>query len=178
MVLSAPSGGGKSTIIKEILKRRPDFIYSVSSTTRPKREYEINGQHYHFLTREEFERGIAENRFIEYEEVHGHLYGTDQTLINKALNEGKNVILDLDVNGGLFIAKKYPETILIFIYPPSIEVLKERLLKRGSDTPEAIEKRLSRYPMEKAKGDLYPFRIINENLEETITQILKIIDNN
>jgi len=176
VVLSAPSGGGKSTVIKEILKRHPDFIYSVSSTTRPKRNYEVEGFHYYFLTRAEFEQGITENRFIEFEEVHGDLYGTDRRMIEKALNEGKNILLDLDVNGGDWISHQYPGTILIFLYPPSIEELRERLRRRGADDETTIEKRLSRYPMEKAKGDRYPHHIVNENLEDTIERVLEIID--
>lgn len=175
-MLSAPSGGGKSTVIKEILRRRRDFTYSVSCTTRPKRNYEVEGVHYHFLTRAEFERRIAAGRFVEWAEVHNDLYGTDHAIIEQALCEGRNVLLDLDVNGGENITLAFPDSVLIFLYPPSLDELRRRLRLRGSDDEAAIERRLSRYPMEKAKGNIYPFRIINDNLETTVGKVLEILD--
>lgn len=176
VVLSAPSGGGKSTVIKEIVRRRPDFTYSVSATTRPRRQYETDGVHYHFLSREEFETGIHEGRFLEWEEVHGDLYGTDRHPIDSAVSEGRNVLLDIDVNGGERVAAAFPETILIFLYPPSLDELRRRLRARGADDESAIERRLARYPMEKEKGDRYPHRIVNEDIEVTIEAIMSIIE--
>lgn len=178
IVLSAPSGGGKSTIIKEILKQRPDCVYSVSCTTRPKREYEIEDIHYHFLDQEDFLSRIAAGVFLEWEQVHGDYYGTDRREIEAALSQGRSVLLDLDVNGGERILEYFPDSILIFIYPPSLDELRNRLAKRGSDSPEAIEKRLSRYPMEKAKGDCYPYRVVNDRLDETVERVLQILEMN
>jgi guanylate kinase len=176
IVLSAPSGGGKSTVIKEILKRRPDFSYSISCTTRPIRHYEVEGVHYHYLTEDEFRRRIAGGRFLEWEEVHGNLYGTDREIIEAELAAGKNVLLDIDVNGGEALTQSFPDLLLIFLYPPSIEELRRRLKLRGSDDDESIERRLSRYSMEKEKGDAYPFRIVNDDLEKTIEAVLQLIE--
>ncbi len=176
IVLSAPSGGGKSTIIKELLRRQPEFTYSVSSTTRPKRDYEIPGVHSHFLNREEFEKRITAGRFLEWEEVHGNLYGTDRFEIEAALAGGKDVLLDLDVYGGEHVQEHFPDSILIFLDPPSVEELTRRLRLRGSDDEATIERRLSRYPMEKAKGDRYPYRLVNDELEKTVLEVLNIIN--
>jgi len=160
------------------MRLRPGFTYSVSSTTRSKRSYEVEGVHYHFLARDEFERNIAAGRFLEWAEVHGDLYGTDRQRIEQALSEGKNVLLDLDVNGGEHVQDHFPDSILIFLYPPSLDELRRRLRLRGSDDEVAIERRLSRYPLEKEKGDAYPFRLVNDNLEQTVKEILQILDSN
>ncbi len=176
IVISAPSGGGKSTVIKEIRKRRPDITYSISCTTRPIRHYEKEGVHYYFLTKEEFEHRIAAGRFLEWEEVHGNLYGTDHDTIEESLEAGKNVLLDIDVNGGEAIQQSFPDSLLIFLYPPSLEDLRRRLKERGSDDDVSIERRLSRYAMEKEKGDAYPFRIVNDDLEKTVMAVIKLIE--
>ncbi len=177
VVLSGPSGSGKSTVIREILERRKDCVYSISSTTRPMRDYEVNGREYRFLTREEFFRNRQEDRFIEWSEVHGEFYGTVREEVENELTHGRHILFDIDVIGGERIRSCYPESILIFLYPPSVEELRRRLRLRECDDEKAIEKRLSRYPFEKAKGDKYPFRIVNDDLEQTIAQVLKIIDN-
>jgi len=178
IVLSAPSGGGKSTIIKDLLKRRPEFVYSVSCTTRPKRDYEVDGVHYYFIGTEEFERRIGAGRFLEWSEVHGDLYGTDRFEIEAALVRGKDVLLDIDVNGGEHIQEHFPDSILIFLYPPSLDELRRRLKLRGADDDTAIERRLARYTMEKAKGDRYPYRLLNDDLEKTIQAVMNIIESN
>jgi guanylate kinase len=177
IVFSAPSGCGKSTVIKEILKRRPDFSYSISCTTRPIRNYEVDGVHYHFLTKEEFERRIYAGRFLEWAEVHDNFYGTDRIIMEEALVAGKKVLLDIDVIGGGELRVHFPDSILIFLMPPSTDELRRRLKLRGTDDEAAIERRLSRYPMELAKAQEYPYKIVNNDLEATISEVLRIIDN-
>lgn len=178
MVLSSPSGGGKSTIIKEILKRSADYLYSVSATTRSPRHYEQDGVHYHFLSPDRFREGIRNGEFLEWEEVHQDLYGTPRAFIEQALKEGKVVLLDLDVNGGLKLKRLFPdETILIFIIPPSPEELVKRLRGRG-ETEEVIKRRLQRLPMEIEQGNFYTYRLVNKNLEETVNAVIDIIEQN
>lgn len=176
MVITGPSGSGKSTVIREILRKRPQAVLSVSHTTRPKRNYEQDGVHYYFTTRERFLEWAKSSRLLEWEEVHGELYGTDREAVERELDAGKTVIFDIDVKGGESIKSHYPETILIFLYAPSLEELRSRLSHRGTDTPEAIEKRLSRYEFEKVWGDKYPHRILNRDLEQTVAEILKLMD--
>lgn len=176
IVISSSSGGGKSTVIKEILKKRPELIFSVSATTRPPRAGEKDGSDYKFISREEFLKGIEEGRFLEWEEVHGELYGTERKILEDYVRDGRNVILDLDVHGGATLRSNYPETLLIFLYPPSPEVLYERLKRRGLNEDWEIDIRLSRYALEKAKGDKYPYRIINDDLETCIQDVLDVID--
>ena len=178
VVISAASGAGKSTIINEILKRQPDFIFSVSATTRKPRRNEVDTVHYRFITRDEFLQGIRENRFIEWEYLHDEYYGTDREWLEAALEAGKNVILNLDVKGGEHLKEIYPETILIFLFPPSIEELHQRLIKRGSEDEESINRRLERYPMETAKGENYPYRVVNDSVERSTAEVLRIISSN
>ena len=176
VVLSGPSGSGKSTIIRELMKRRHNLVRNISSTTRTPRSYEIAGEHYHFVTREQFQAGKAAGRFLECEEVHGQHYGTDRQLVEGELAQGRNVLFDIDVNGGASLKRIYPDTLLIFIYPPSVKELRRRLRMRGTEDHTAIERRISRYDFEKSKGDHYPYRLVNDDLETTINRILEIID--
>jgi len=178
VVISAPSGTGKTTIISEILKQRSDLVFSVSATTRKPRPGEIDGIHYRFISREEFKRGIDEGRFAEWEEIHGEFYGTEALPLGRALSQGKHVLLDLDVIGGERMKVVYPETVLIFLYPPSLEELRRRLKNRGTETEESLTRRLERYPMEKEKGKKYPFQIMNDEIARTTEEVLRIINNN
>jgi guanylate kinase len=175
IVLSSPSGGGKTTICKALASRNPDFKISVSATTRPPREGEKEGVEYHFLSSGEFFRQVENDEFMEYEEVHGNYYGTLKSRVDQLLQDGFSVIFDIDVNGALAIKKKYPEAILIFIRPPSLEELKRRLRARKTEDPASIEKRLQRLPMEYAKAKYFDYDIVNENLEKTIIRIRDII---
>ncbi len=175
-MLSGPSGGGKSTIAREVMANHPDFVFSVSSTTRPPRPHEVEGREYHFLSRPEFERRINAGEFLEWIEVHGELYGTEKKAINRLLHAGKRVLLDVDVLGGEAVRRLYPEAKLIFLYPPSMDVLRERLVRRGTDSPEQIAKRLSRYPMEREHGYNYPFQVVNDDLEQAVLDVLCIIE--
>jgi len=175
-VLSGSSGGGKTTIIHEVLSIRKDFVFSVSSTTREPREHEKEGVDYHFLKRDEFLKRRDAGEFIEWAEVHKHLYGTEHRQIDKMLELGQNVILDLDVYGASSIHDLFPNAVLIFIFPPSVEELRRRLENRGTNTPEQIELRLSRYPFERARGEAYPYHVLNDNLMDTVDSVLEIIE--
>ena len=143
IVISAPSGSGKTTIAKEIMKMNPSLGFSVSATTRRKRETEVDGKDYFFLTEEEFNRRVANNEFAETEEVYpGKWYGTLKSEIDRLLNAGQDILFDLDVKGGLSIKKLYPEACLIFIKAPSFDVLKQRLAGRKTEDAATVQKRL------------------------------------
>lgn len=178
ILLASPSGGGKTSVIRRILKRNPDkFVYSISTTTRKPRPNEINGIDYHFLSEGEFKEKIENNQFLEWEEVHGYYYGTDANFIEKCLNAGKHVLLDLDVNGSLSVAEKYKNrAITVFIAPPSVNVLIERLKKRNAESEEEINERMKRIPMEMEKSLKFDYVIVNENLEETVENVMNIIN--
>lgn len=174
-MISAPSGGGKTTIVKEILREFPDFRFSVSATTRSKRPGEVDGKDYFFLTRSEFESKIADGDLVEYEEIYSNYYGTLKSEVEKALANGENIVFDVDVKGGLSIKGKFPEAVLIFVRPPSVEVLKRRLEGRGSESSEQVEKRMARASMELEKGQLYDYIIINDELKRAVREVFDII---
>ena len=178
VVISAASGTGKSTIIKKVLQRDPELAFSISATTREPRAGEKDGVNYHFISDQEFERGISEGRFLEWEIVHGKYYGTERVPLENLLKSGKYVILDLDVNGGKAIKKACPEALLIFIHPPSLEELTKRLKERGTDTTVSIAKRLERYPMEITEGNKYPFHVMNDSVKHSVERVLSIIKSN
>jgi guanylate kinase len=175
IVLSAPSGAGKTTIAKLLEKQNSDFKISISATTRRPRPGEIDGVDYQFLSIKEFERLIQDNAFIEYEEVHGDYYGTLRSTIESLVNEGKKVIFDIDVKGALSIKKKYPQALLIFIKAPSIAELRRRLQERKSETRAAIDKRLKRIDFEYEQADKFDRQIVNTDLDKTIELIENII---
>jgi len=178
IVISATSGTGKSTVIKEVMKMLPDLVFSVSSTTRKPRKDEIDGDHYHFLTHNDFRQGIKENLFIEWEEVYGDYYGTERVNLEQWLSEGKGIIMDVDVMGGKNIQYLYPDAILIFLYPPSFKELERRINKRASENPDVINERLARFPLERKKGDNYPFRILNDDVQRAAKEVVDIVKNN
>ncbi len=149
--------------------------YSVSTTTRPPRAGEKNGVHYNFVSKEEFLMYIKEGRFLEWAEVHGHLYGTDREYIGNKLAEGKSVLLDIDVQGALNIRRKFPGALLIFIAPPSVEALEKRLRGRGADSEESIRARLSQADFEISRSEFYDYKVVNEDLETAIGEVEKII---
>ena len=145
IVISAPSGTGKSTLCEEIRRKKPQIKFSVSCTTRPKRDYEIEGVNYYFLTDDEFMEKVGNDEFVEYEEVHGNYYGTLKNILRDAIISEELMLFDVDVNGAMSIKKKYPKnTLTVFILPPSIEDLRIRLINRGTDSKEIINKRLER----------------------------------
>lgn len=177
IVLSAPSGAGKTTIAKMLIRRHEDMAISISATTRPKRPKEQEGKDYYFLTEDIFIDNIKNNNFLEYEEVHGDHYGTLKSKVEELLGLGKAVAFDIDVKGALSIKKLYPQAILIFIKPPTLEELIKRLKQRKSERDEEIEKRLQRIDFEYNQALKFDHIVINDNLTHTIQQIEKIILN-
>jgi len=174
-VISGPSGAGKSTIVGKLLELAPDLVLSISYTSRSPRKGEIHGKNYFFISREEFLKKIKENFFLEWAEVHGNLYGTPAEFVLENLEQGHHVILEIDVQGALKIKEKFPEAVLIFIEPPDFKELEERLKKRSTESEEALRIRLenARHEIELAK--YYNYRVVNNDIKETATQILRII---
>ncbi|NOX36738.1 MAG: guanylate kinase [Calditrichaeota bacterium] len=175
VVISAPSGAGKTTICKILAERNPDFRISISATTRPPRKTETDGVDYFFISEEEFLKRVEAGEFLEYENVHGHYYGTLRKNVESLLKQGFTVLFDIDVNGAIKIKKQFPEAILIFIRPPSLEELKKRLRERQTEDPQEIERRLQRLPEEYAKAVLFDYDIVNDDLMATVAQIEDII---
>ena len=175
-ILSAPSGAGKSTLCRAVLDRFPDMLYSISYTTRPPRTGELNGVDYYFIAKEEFEKGIARDRWAEWAEVHDNYYGTCTDLLDRGLNDGKDILLDIDVQGMRQILKRYPAGITVFIMPPSLDTLRYRLETRGTDSPEVINLRLKNAQMEMAQKDLYRHVIINDKLADAIADLIGIFE--
>jgi len=175
-VISAPSGAGKSTLCRAVLDRFPDLVYSVSSTTRSPRSGEQNGKDYHFITKDEFEKGMARGRWAEWAEVHDHYYGTSADFLNGELSGGRDILLDIDIQGTRKILQRYPDAVTIFIMPPSLETLKSRLQSRGTDSPEAIAVRLQNAAEEMAQKDLYRHIIINDRLTDAVGELIVIFE--
>ena len=179
IVVSAPSGCGKSTIINSILDSgQPELRFSVSATNRRPRPGEVDGVHYHFLTTEEFRDAIAENKFVEWEEVYpGRFYGTLKSEIDRIIDKGGNVILDIDVKGGLNVKRLYGDRVkTIFFLPPSISELRHRLESRGTDAPEIIDERVNKAELEISFADSFDERIINDELEKAISLTRRTIE--
>lgn len=175
IVISAPSGSGKTTLINMLKEEYPDFVFSISATTRAPRGKEADGVEYFFLTREEFEEKVKKDEFVEHKTVYGNSYGTLKRFVEDSINGGKNVIFDVDVQGGLAIKEAYPDdSVMIFIYPPSLEVLRKRLELRGTDSEETIKKRLKFAKIEIVKMKEYSYNIENDLLDDAYAQ-LKIV---
>jgi len=175
IVFSAPSGAGKTTIVRKLAQKHSELSISTSATTRKKREREIDGQDYVFLSREQFNKAIKDGEFLEYEEVHGEYYGTLKKTVDDMIKAGKKVLFDIDVKGAMSVKKYYSQAILFFIKPPNREELISRLKKRQSETEESIEKRLNRLNFEYDQAEKFDHIIINDNLNETIIKIENII---
>lgn len=174
-VISSPSGGGKTTIVKRILSEFPDIIFSVSATTRPKRPDEIDGVHYFFLTEEQFIEKIKNDEFIEWERFYDYYYGTLKTFVIDNIQNGKSVLLEIDVKGALSVKKIFPDAILIFIDVPSFEELVNRLKRRKTESETDLQKRIDRAKMELSYKDKFDYIFINKNLEEVTSQIKSLI---
>ncbi|RMH79010.1 MAG: guanylate kinase [Calditrichaeota bacterium] len=175
VAISAPSGAGKTTICKLLAERNPDFRISVSATTRPPRPNEVDGRDYFFISEKAFLEKAKRGEFLEYEKVHGHYYGTLKTTVEELLHKGYTVLFDIDVNGALKLKQQFPEALLIFIQPPSLEELKRRLIHRKTDDPAEIELRLKRLPEEYAKSHQFDHIVINDDLESTLEKIESLI---
>lgn len=175
IILSAPSGGGKSTILNEVLRRADDIDYSVSYTTRKPRGEEQNGIHYHFVSEEEFQSRIREGDFLEHANVFGRWYGTSVSFIKKRLDVGKHVIMDIDVQGSAQISRIDIPYVKIFILPPSLEVLRERLINRNTDSMAEIDKRLRIAREEIKQICRYDYLVINDDLDQAVNEVVCII---
>ncbi len=176
IVLSGFSGSGKGTIMKELLSRYPEeYALSISATTRSPRQGEVDGREYFFRTKEEFQQMIRENALLEYAQYVENYYGTPKAYVEEQLANRKNVILEIEIQGALKIKEQFPETLLLFVTPPSAPVLKERLTGRGTETEEVIHSRLTR-AVEEADGcEVYDYLIVNDRLEESVEEVHQII---
>ncbi|MBP5360467.1 MAG: guanylate kinase [Bacteroidaceae bacterium] len=176
-VFSAPSGSGKTTLINHLMSQVQGLTFSVSATSRPPRGEERDGVEYHFLSEEEFRRKIEEDAFVEYEEVYaGTFYGTLKSEIDGRLAKGENVVLDVDVKGGLSVKRIYGDkALLIFIQPPSIEELRRRLEKRGTDTPEKIQQRVDKAAYELTFAPQFDVVITNDDLDTAEKEVVKVV---
>ena len=177
IIVSAPSGTGKSTIIKQLIEKEElQLRFSVSATNRSPREGETDGLSYHFLSTEEFKKRIADDAFVEYEEVYpGRFYGTLKSEVSRVLQQGNNLILDIDVKGGINVKKQYPEALSLFILPPSIETLRQRLLARATDDIETINQRVAKADFELTFADKYDVRVVNDDLPKAIDETYNIV---
>mgnify|MGYP001072713009 CR=1 FL=1 len=176
MVISGFSGAGKGTLVKKLLSEYDNYALSISMTTRGPREGEQDGREYFFRTREQFEENIAKNGFIEYAQYCGNYYGTPKKEVQRSLDEGKDIILEIEVQGALKVKEIMPEAVLIFIFPPSFEELEKRLVGRNTETPEVIEKRLFRAKEELVISKQYDYIVVNDEIELASQKIHCIID--
>lgn len=178
VIFAAHSGAGKTTIIKQLLRKNKSWKFSISATTREKRDYEKDGKDYYFISLDKFKELMISNKLVEFENVHGKYYGTIKEQITNAMNNGKILILDLDVLGALNVKRQFPNSsITIFIDVPNEDLLIQRLKKRATDSKRSIEKRLSRISLEKKEKDNFDFTVINDKLIGCVNKIENIIKN-
>lgn len=175
-IISAPSGAGKTTLVKAVLDRFKDMVYSVSYTTRKPRNGEKNGADYYFIEKKGFKKKIKQKLWAEWANVHGNYYGTSAEFLDRCVLSGQNVLLDIDVQGTIQLLERYPDSITIFIAPPSLAILKKRLEKRGTDSKDAIEKRLLNSEKEMAQKHLYRYVIVNDQLSLAVDTLVDIIE--
>jgi guanylate kinase len=175
IVISAPSGGGKTTIVERLLKKDPRLVRSISATTRAPRGHERPGREYLFLPAGTFQRQVKQGAFLEWAEVHGHCYGTPVSEVRRRQAQGRDVILTIDVQGGLSVKHQDPRAVLVFVMPPSLKVLQARLQGRGTDSRETIRRRLRNARWEMSQAGAYDYNVVNNTLLEAVRQIGTII---
>jgi guanylate kinase len=176
-VISGSSGVGKGTVIKRLLEKNPDFELSISCTTRNKREGEIDGVHYHFMSKQNFMSAVENGDFLEWAEFSGNYYGTNRKFVEQALNENKKIILEIETQGAMQVKEKFENAVLIFILPPSLDELEKRLRGRGTESEEAIQKRLNTVKSEMINSKKFDYTVVNDVVEDTVLKIEDIITN-
>ena len=176
IILSAPSGGGKTTIAKRILAERRDVGYSISCTTRAPRDGEVDGRDYHFLSEEEFGAARERGEFAEWAEVHGRLYGTLRSEVRRVLDSGRHVMMDIDVQGARLFAEAFPEAVLVFVLPPSARVLMHRLTSRKSESRDQLFVRLGNAAEELEAVDRYEYVVVNDRIDDAVVRVAAVID--
>lgn len=176
IILSGPSGAGKDSVIRKIMEKRKDLKLSISYTTRLPREGEVNGKDYHFVSKNEFMEIVNNGQMLEYATYCNNYYGTPSFEIDKELVKGNKIILEIEVQGAEQVIKKSSESVSVFIVPPSIDTLKQRLLKRGLDTPETVKNRVAEAKKEINFANNYNYIVVNDNINECVENIIKIID--
>jgi guanylate kinase len=176
VILSAPSGGGKTTIARRLLATRTDLGYSVSCTTRTPRAGEVHGRDYYFLSLDEFEARRVAGEFAEWARVHGNMYGTLKSEVQRVLDEGRHVIMDIDVQGAKAFHEAFPSSVLVFVLPPSADVLRDRLATRSTEGPEVLALRLRNARDELRSIADYHYVVVNEELDRAVAQVASIID--
>jgi len=175
-VITAPSGTGKTTIIRSILKIMPDVVYSISATTREKRPNEQDGVDYFFIDKETFQQRIDDQQFVEWEKVYDYFYGTPKSFVEKVIAEGKSVLLEVEVKGALAIKKVYPSAVMIYLLPPSLEELEKRLRERKTESELDFQKRIERAKMELSLKEKFDYFIVNNNLNTAILELKELIE--
>jgi guanylate kinase len=175
IAISAPSGSGKTTIVRKVLKDIPELVFSVSATTRKRRKEEKEGADYYFISENEFKKKIDNNEFIEWEKFYDYYYGTYKNIIDNAVSDGKTIILEVDVKGALSLKKIYPDAVLIYIVPPSFDELVNRLVKRKTEDEADLQKRIDRAKMELELKDEFDYFVDNTELEKAVIETESLI---
>ncbi|MBU1117285.1 MAG: guanylate kinase [Bacteroidetes bacterium] len=174
-VVSAPSGAGKTTVVRNVLEKFPEITFSISATTRSRRDFEVEGVDYFFMSENEFKKKIDANEFVEWETFYGYYYGTLKSFINSEIEKENSVLLEVDVKGAVKIKEVYANAIMIFILPPSIEELQKRLLKRNTETEDDLQKRIERAKMEIDFQDHFKYKVVNDDIERAREQVYNIL---
>ncbi|MCH7892787.1 MAG: guanylate kinase [Gemmatimonadetes bacterium] len=175
IVLSAPSGAGKTTIARALVRDSEDVVFSVSATTRPARDGEVDGVDYDFLSETVFRAMIEADEFVEWAEVHGHLYGTSRRALQAALDEDRFLILDVDVQGAMQMRERVPDVVLVFVLPPSADALVERLKERGTEGEDTVAQRIENARAELEQASQFDYIVVNENLDQAIEEVRSIV---